>query len=188
MSDSSFSAELFSGTNQPPFQPQAGQGHPQNLSLWERLISSSASWTMAGRGAKMCYWQCTEGSRERWGVTPQTYFCIKNCVSLSAFNYSGAALPPGTGKSDPRSQKVVEEKTPCPSHQKAAHGCLGVYRGNGRHPFWQPGHTLFMEEEIKQKTNLTVSGLNTQVCSLYACVIPILIGSTCEKGEKVHRG
>lgn len=129
MSDSSFSAELFSGTNQPPFQPQAGQGHPQNLSLWERLISTSASWTMAGRGAKMCYWQCTEGSGERWGVTPQTYFCIKNCVSLSAFNYSGAALPPGTGKPDPRSQKVVEEKNPLPFSPKSSTWLSGCVQG-----------------------------------------------------------
>lgn len=44
-----------------------------------------------------------------------------------------------------------------------------------------------MKEEIKQKSNLTLSVLNTQVCSLYTCVISILIGSTCEKGEVVHR-
>lgn len=146
VSDSSFSAELFSSINQPPFQPQAGQGHPQKLSLWERLISTSVSWTMAGRGAKMCYWQHTEGRGERWGATPQTYFCIKNRVSLSAFNYSGAALPPGTGKPDPRSQKVVEEKKPLALLTKKQHMAVWVHTGVmedvhsgslGRHCSWK---------------------------------------------------
>lgn len=45
-----------------------------------------------------------------------------------------------------------------------------------------------MEEEIKQKSHLTLSVLNTQACSLYTCVIPTLIGSTCEEREEVHRG
>lgn len=59
--------------------------------------------------------------------------------------------------------------------------CTGVMED---HPFQQPGHTLSMEEEIKQKSNLTVSGLNAHICSLYTCLISILIGILVKKGRR----